>query len=68
MEGLFFSRSSVLETEIETLEREEKTLTDLLQSGTGAPDELVNAGNRLTEIHSALPAKLERWEELQNLI
>ncbi|MDV6235260.1 ABC-F family ATP-binding cassette domain-containing protein [Leptospira ellisii] len=69
--GLSFQQKKeleVLETEIETLEREEKTLTDLLQSGTGAPDELVNAGNRLTEIHSALPAKLERWEELQNLI
>ncbi|MBM9501691.1 ABC-F family ATP-binding cassette domain-containing protein [Leptospira sp. 201903071] len=57
-----------LEEEIAVLEKEEQGLTKILQSGTGKPEDLVTSGNRLTEIHSILPAKLERWEELQNLL
>ncbi|EMY13382.1 hypothetical protein LEP1GSC043_2618 [Leptospira weilii str. Ecochallenge] len=58
----------VLETEIFSLEEEERKLTEILQSGTGKPNELATVGNRLTEIHTVLPSKLERWEELQNLL
>lgn len=50
------------------LEKEERSLTDILQSGATKPEELANVGNRLTEIHSALSLKLDRWEELQNLM
>lgn len=69
--GLNFSQKKeleTLETEIAELESEEKKLTEILQSGTGKPEELVLSGNRLTEIHSILPLKMERWEELQNLL
>ncbi|EKO07655.1 ABC transporter, ATP-binding protein [Leptospira interrogans str. C10069] len=58
----------VLESEISLLEKEERSLTDILQSGATKPEELANVGNRLTEIHSALSLKLDRWEELQNLM
>ncbi|AKP25713.1 Uncharacterized ABC transporter ATP-binding protein YfmR [Leptospira interrogans serovar Manilae] len=58
----------VLESEISLLEKEERSLTDILQSGATKPEELANVGNRLTEIHSELSLKLDRWEELQNLI
>ncbi|AXR61083.1 ABC-F family ATP-binding cassette domain-containing protein [Leptospira mayottensis] len=69
--GLSFNQKKeldVLETEIFSLEEEERKLTEILQSGTGKPNELAIVGNRLTEIHSVLPSKLERWEELQNLL
>ncbi|MGQ2872437.1 ATP-binding cassette domain-containing protein, partial [Leptospira santarosai] len=69
--GLSFNQKKeldVLETEIFSLEEEERKLTEILQSGTGKPDELATVGNRLTEIHTVLPSKLERWEELQNLL
>ncbi|OLY64711.1 ABC-F family ATP-binding cassette domain-containing protein [Leptospira santarosai] len=69
--GLSFNQKKeldVLETEIFSLEEEERRLTEILQSGTGKPDELATVGNRLTEIHIVLPSKLERWEELQNLL
>lgn len=58
----------VLESEISLLEKEERSLTDILQSGATKPEELANVGNRITEIHSALSLKLDRWEELQNLM
>ncbi|EMN48456.1 ABC transporter, ATP-binding protein [Leptospira interrogans str. L1207] len=58
----------VLESEISLLEKEERSLMDILQSGATKPEELANVGNRLTEIHSALSLKLDRWEELQNLM
>ncbi|WP_078124874.1 ABC-F family ATP-binding cassette domain-containing protein [Leptospira alexanderi] len=69
--GLSFNQKKeldVLETEIFSLEEEERKLTKILQSGTGKPNELATVGNRLTEIHTVLPSKLERWEELQNLL
>ncbi|EQA61224.1 ABC-F family ATP-binding cassette domain-containing protein [Leptospira alexanderi] len=69
--GLSFNQKKeldVLETEIFSLEEEERKLTEILQSGTGKPNELATVGNRLTEIHTVLPSKLERWEELQNLL
>ncbi|WP_061223049.1 ABC-F family ATP-binding cassette domain-containing protein [Leptospira weilii] len=69
--GLSFQQKKeldVLETEIFSLEEEERKLTEILQSGTGKPNELAVVGNRLTEIHTVLPSKLERWEELQNLL
>lgn len=69
--GLNFNQKKELETleaEIAELEGEEKKLTEILQSGAGKPEELVSSGNRLTEIHSILPLKMERWEELQNLL
>ncbi|EMJ93330.1 ABC-F family ATP-binding cassette domain-containing protein [Leptospira alstonii] len=69
--GLNFNQKKeleVLETEISALEEEERKLTEVLQSGNGKPEELASVGNRLTEIHSVLPLKLERWEELQNLL
>ncbi|MDL5244541.1 ABC-F family ATP-binding cassette domain-containing protein [Leptospira weilii] len=69
--GLSFHQKKeldVLETEIFSLEEEERKLTEILQSGTGKPNELATVGNRLTEIHTVLPSKLERWEELQNLL
>ncbi|TGL95183.1 ABC transporter ATP-binding protein [Leptospira barantonii] len=69
--GLSFNQKKELETleaEIAKLESEEKELTNILQSGAGKPEELVSSGNRLTEIHSILPLKMERWEELQNLL
>ncbi|WP_061247166.1 ABC-F family ATP-binding cassette domain-containing protein [Leptospira noguchii] len=58
----------ILELEITSLEKEERSLTDILQSGTAKPEELADVGNRLTKIHSVLSLKLEHWEELQNLI
>ncbi|PJZ56565.1 ABC-F family ATP-binding cassette domain-containing protein [Leptospira barantonii] len=69
--GLSFNQKKELETleaTIAELEAEEKELTKILQSGAGKPEELVSSGNRLTEIHSILPLKMERWEELQNLL
>ncbi|WP_078129462.1 ABC-F family ATP-binding cassette domain-containing protein [Leptospira alexanderi] len=69
--GLSFNQKKeldVLETEIFSLEEEERKLTEILQSGIGKPNELATVGNRLTEIHTVLPSKLERWEELQNLL
>ncbi|EMY79684.1 ABC transporter, ATP-binding protein [Leptospira weilii serovar Ranarum str. ICFT] len=69
--GLNFNQKKeleVLETDISSLEDEERKLTGILQSGNGKPEELASVGNRLTEIHSILPLKLDRWEELQNLI
>ncbi|MBE8363729.1 ABC-F family ATP-binding cassette domain-containing protein [Leptospira borgpetersenii] len=69
--GLSFNQKKeldVLETEIFSLEEEERKLTEVLQSGIGKPNELATVGNRLMEIHAVLPSKLERWEELQNLL
>ncbi|EMS84997.1 ABC-F family ATP-binding cassette domain-containing protein [Leptospira noguchii] len=69
--GMSFRQKKELETlelEITSLEKEERSLTDILQSGTAKPEELAEVGNRLTEIHSVLSLKLEHWEELQNLI
>ncbi|MBW0434418.1 ABC-F family ATP-binding cassette domain-containing protein [Leptospira yasudae] len=69
--GLNFNQKKeleALEAEISELEDEERKLTELLQSGSGKPEELAVSGKRLTEIHSLLPIKMERWEELQNLL
>lgn len=69
--GMSFRQKKELETlelEITSLEKEERSLTDILQSGTAKPEELADVGNRLTEIHSVLSLKLEHWEKLQNLI
>ncbi|EQA70788.1 ABC-F family ATP-binding cassette domain-containing protein [Leptospira noguchii] len=69
--GMSFRQKKELETlelEITSLEKEERSLTDILQSGTAKPEELADVGNRLTKIHSVLSLKLEHWEELQNLI
>ncbi|RHX84843.1 ABC-F family ATP-binding cassette domain-containing protein [Leptospira stimsonii] len=69
--GLNFQQKKELESieeEIAVLEKEEQALTKILQSATGKPEDLVVSGNRLSEIHSILPVKLERWEELQNLL
>ncbi|TGL74529.1 ABC-F family ATP-binding cassette domain-containing protein [Leptospira yasudae] len=69
--GLNFNQKKeleALEAEISELEDEERKLTELLQSGSGKPEELAASGKRLTEIHSLLPIKMERWEELQSLL
>ncbi|MCG6168289.1 ABC-F family ATP-binding cassette domain-containing protein [Leptospira sanjuanensis] len=69
--GLNFKQKKeleALEAEISELEDEERKLTELLQSGSGKPEELAVSGKRLTEIHSLLPLKMERWEELQSLL
>ncbi|MCG6193706.1 ABC-F family ATP-binding cassette domain-containing protein [Leptospira sp. FAT2] len=69
--GLNFNQKKeleALEAEISELEDEERKLTELLQSGSGKPEELAVSGKRLTEIHSLLPLKMERWEELQSLL
>ncbi|XDD48937.1 ABC-F family ATP-binding cassette domain-containing protein [Leptospira sp. WS92.C1] len=69
--GLNFRQKKELESielEIATLEKEERDITEILQSGTGKTEELVILGNRLSEIHTILPLKLERWEGLQGLL
>ena len=53
-----------LEKEIEHLEKEKSSLDEILQSGTGSPEEISKAGLRFQELESLIEEKVLRWEEL----
>ncbi len=53
-----------MEKDIENLELEKATLTEKLSSSSLSNAELMNAGNRLTEVIKELEYKADRWLEL----
>ena len=53
-----------MEKDIENLELEKATLTEKLSNSSLSNAELMNAGNRLTDVIKELEHKADRWLEL----
>ena len=53
-----------MDADIEKLENEKAVLTEKLSDSSLSNKELIDAGNRLTEVISELEMKTERWLEL----
>ena len=56
-----------MESEIEKLETEKALLTDKLSDSSLSNADLMNAGNRLSEVIKELEAKSDRWLELADM-
>ena len=56
-----------MESEIEKLETEKALLTDKLSDASLSNADLMNAGNRLSEVIKELEAKSDRWLELADM-
>ena len=56
-----------MESEIEKLENEKALLTDKLSDASLSNTDLMNAGNRLSEVIKELEAKSDRWLELADM-
>jgi ABC transport system ATP-binding/permease protein len=53
-----------LESEIEKLETEKAALTEVLSNAVATTDQLIQAGERLTQVVELIETKSERWLEL----
>ncbi len=57
-----------LEKEIELLEEQKESLTEILSNGTSSNDEVMEAGEKLGKIVSELESKTDRWLELAEFV
>jgi ATP-binding cassette subfamily F protein uup len=57
-----------LEIDLEHLEAEKKTQTEILSNSIATTEQIMSAGNRLSEIVKDLDEKTERWMELAEFV
>jgi hypothetical protein len=58
----------VLEKDMESLEGEKLVLTEKLSDASLSNEELMNAGNRLSEVVAKLDFVTDRWLELSEFV
>jgi ATP-binding cassette subfamily F protein uup len=57
-----------LEKDLELLEAEKEKWTNVLSDGSSSNDQLMEAGQKLSEIMSQIDTKTDRWMELAEFV